>query len=157
MNNLRALLIGVVLSLVFSACTPGSYQTPGELSYSMYRRNQGLDRGTNLASEVRLFEWVGTSRIAGVDEGIFVQYALSANDVTGTYFLGEQEGRYGHIETGRLEGFINSSNVLNVEVRRSSECVWKFTGVISDRKLQGRGLPTFCPGAEEFEWNLRPG
>ncbi len=153
MNRLQALLI-VVAMVAMVGCQPSAYRTPNEVSMAAYRRSVGLDRRTPLAGEAQPFEWIGVARTSSGVEPVAVVYVLRANDVSGHYYLGERGGAYGHSGTGILSGLF-SKDVLSLEVSRSQGCVWKFTGVITGDRLQGRGQPTFCPGAQEFEWDLK--
>ena len=123
----------------------------------MRRRNVGLDRRTDFGTQPRLFEWYGVSHTPSGRQNVKVQYTIRANAVSGEYFLGFRDGRYGHLGRGKFDGTLSSEGVLNLEVGPSQRCIWKFTGVISGERLQGRGIPTFCPGGGDFEWSLELG
>jgi hypothetical protein len=154
MNRMRALLAGVGLSLVLAGCAPSGYRTPNEVSMAFYRRSVGLDRQTTFGAEARAFHWVGVTRTAEGWQDLAVVYTLRANDLEGRYYLGAENDVYGVAGRGDVRGSV-VNDVVRLEVSRSRDCAWQFTGVIVGHRLQGKGDPTFCPGAESFEWDVR--
>lgn len=89
--------------------------------------------------------YTGTSTIDSVDYDLELTFARYENRLTGEYLLDAVRGTF----EGTTDG-----TALTAELSPSPDCLYAFTGTLTDAALTGTFEPTACAGGKPGAWDL---